>query len=52
MWTWDQSAGTLHRDGKAVSRGYSGAGRGKNNPSLQGVRATAARRHNEQSVRR
>ncbi len=38
MWTWDQSAGTLSRDGKVVSRGYSGKGRGKNNPALQNVR--------------
>lgn len=37
-WTWDQSAGTLSRDGKLVSRGYSGKGRGKNNPALQGLR--------------
>lgn len=38
MWTWDQSAGELRRDGKLVSRGYSGKGRGKNNPSMEGVR--------------
>ncbi|ADG11404.1 DUF2778 domain-containing protein [Caulobacter segnis] len=36
-WTWDQSAGTLSRDGKLVSRGYSGNGRGKNNPTLEGM---------------
>jgi len=35
MWVWDQSAGELRRDGKVVSRGYSGNGRGKNNPSMQ-----------------
>ena len=35
MWTWDQSAGVLSRAGKIVSRGYSGAGRGKNNPAMQ-----------------
>jgi hypothetical protein len=52
MWTWDQSAGTLSRAGKIVARGYSGKGKGKNNPEMEGVRATAARRHNEQSVRR
>lgn len=34
-WRWDQSAGELTRDGVLVSRGYSGAGRGKNNPALQ-----------------
>lgn len=38
MWVWDQSAGTLSRNGQVVSKGYSGNGRGKNNPSLQGVR--------------
>lgn len=36
-WKWDQSAGTLSRDGVIVSRGYSGNGRGKNNPALQGM---------------
>ena len=34
MWTWDQSAGLLSRAGKSW-RGYSGAGRGKNNPAMQ-----------------
>lgn len=38
MWTWDQSAGELRRDGAFVGKGYAGNGRGKNNPSLQGVR--------------
>lgn len=37
MWVWDQSAGTLSRDGKLVARGYSGKARGKNNPALQGM---------------
>lgn len=37
MWVYDQSSGELSRNGKIVSRGYSGKGRGKNNPSLQGV---------------
>ena len=35
MWTWDQSAGTLSRAGYIVSRGYSGNGRGLNNPTMQ-----------------
>jgi hypothetical protein len=35
MWTWDQSAGELSRDGRAVSRGYAGSGRGRNNPAMQ-----------------
>jgi hypothetical protein len=34
MWTWDQSAGLLSRAGKNW-RGYSGAGRGRNNPAMQ-----------------
>lgn len=38
MWQWDQSTGTLSRAGATVSRGYSGNGRGKNNPALQGMR--------------
>lgn len=37
MWIWDQSEGTLSRNGVVVSRGYSGKGRGKNNPALQNV---------------
>jgi len=36
-WMWDQSAGTLSRDGVLVSRGYAGSGRGRNNPALQAV---------------
>lgn len=36
-WIWDQSAATLTRDGKLISRGYSGKGRGKNNPALESV---------------
>jgi hypothetical protein len=35
MWKWDQSAGELTRDGAFVSRGYSGNGRGVNNPAMQ-----------------
>lgn len=38
-WVWDQSAGTLSRDGKLIARGYSGAGAGKNNPAMETVRA-------------
>jgi Protein of unknown function (DUF2778) len=37
MWTYQQSTGRLSRDGKFVSAGYSGKGRGVNNPALQGV---------------
>ena len=37
MWKWDQSAGELSRDGKYVGKGYSGKGRGVNNPALQGL---------------
>lgn len=38
MWTYNQTTGELARDGNAQAKGYSGKGRGKNNPSLQGVR--------------
>lgn len=37
MWKWDQSEGKLYHNGKFVSAGYSGKGRGKNNPAMQGV---------------
>lgn len=36
-WQWDQSAGELRRNGQLISKGYSGKGRGKNNPALQHV---------------
>jgi len=39
VWIWDQSAGELYRDDKLISKGYSGANRGKNNPSLQSAKA-------------
>lgn len=39
MWVWDQSAGLLSRDGKVVGKGYSGNGRGKNNPSMQAAKS-------------
>lgn len=35
MWVWDQSAGTLSRDGARVATGYSGRDLGKNNPAMQ-----------------
>jgi Protein of unknown function (DUF2778) len=35
MLTWDQSAGTMSRDGTLLGRGYSGKGRGINNPAMQ-----------------
>jgi len=34
-YVWDQSAGTLSKNGVLVSKGYSGNGRGKNNPIMQ-----------------
>jgi hypothetical protein len=37
MLTWDQSAGTMSRDGVLIGRGYSGNGRGINNPAMQAV---------------
>ncbi len=36
-WVWRQSTGELLQGGKLISRGYSGAARGRNNPALQGV---------------
>ncbi len=39
-WIWDQSAGTLSRDGEVIARGYSGRGAAKNDPSAEHVRAT------------
>jgi hypothetical protein len=35
MHKWDQSRGEWSRDGVVLSRGYSGLGRGKNNPDMQ-----------------
>jgi len=35
MLTWDQSPGTMSRDGGLLGRGYSGKGRGINNPAMQ-----------------
>ena len=40
MWVWDQSAGELRRNGEVIAKGYSGKGRGRNNPALESVRAT------------
>ncbi|MFZ0735319.1 MAG: tlde1 domain-containing protein [Candidatus Sulfotelmatobacter sp.] len=37
-WTYSQKTGDLEQDGTHVATGYSGAGGGKNNPSLQNVR--------------
>lgn len=37
-WRYDQSSGVLSLNGAFVSQGYSGKGRGKNNPALQGER--------------
>lgn len=34
-WKWDQSKGELTYNGSFVTNGYSGAGKGKNNPSMQ-----------------
>ena len=35
MLTWDQSAGTMSRDGVVIGRGYAGNVRGLNNPAMQ-----------------
>ena len=37
MWKWDQSSGELSRNGVFLSKGYSGKGRGVNNPALQAM---------------
>lgn len=37
MWIWDQSAGTMSRNGKVVATGYAGHDYGKNNPKAQNV---------------
>lgn len=37
MWTWDQRAGILSRNGTNISKGYSGLDYGKNNPDKQNV---------------
>lgn len=37
---WDQSAGELRLDGLVVGTGYSGKGRGRNNPALENVPGT------------
>lgn len=37
MWNYSQSTGVLTRNGLLISKGYSGAGRGKNNPALEAV---------------
>ncbi len=36
-WTYAQKTGELQQDGKRVGTGYSGAGRGKNNPEMEHV---------------
>jgi len=36
-WTYSQKTGDLEQDGTHVATGYSGAGEGKNNPTLQNV---------------
>ena len=38
MWIWDQSAGTMSRNGKVVATGYAGHDYGKNNPKAQDVK--------------
>lgn len=40
MWQWRQRKGELWRNGKLIAKGYSGAGKGKNNPDLESAVAT------------
>lgn len=35
MWVWDQSSGTLSRNGRVVATGYSGKGSDKNDPAAE-----------------
>jgi len=37
-WTYAQRTGELQQDGQHVAMGYSGTGKGKNNPEMQSVR--------------
>lgn len=37
-WRYQQSSGVLSLNGTAVSKGYSGGGRGRNDPAMQGVK--------------
>lgn len=37
MWTYSQSSGELHHDGELIATGYSGHGKGVNNPEMQAV---------------
>jgi hypothetical protein len=37
MWTYAQSTGELHHNGRLVGGGYSGFDNGKNNPAMQAV---------------
>lgn len=37
-WVWDQSAGTMSRNGKVEGRGYAGHEWGKNNPDAEAVK--------------
>lgn len=38
MWTYHQRSGELWRHGKLVARGYSGNGKGLNNPEAESIR--------------
>ena len=40
MWVYEQSSGKLLHDGQLVGEGYSGHGKGVNNPKLQDVHDT------------
>lgn len=39
MWTYAQSNGQLHHNGRLIATGYSGRGEGRNNPALEHKRA-------------
>lgn len=35
MWTYSQTTGELHHNGELVTKGYSGHGKGRNNPDME-----------------
>src|SRR5260370_1191404 len=37
MWTYDQTSGSISKDGAVLGNGYSGFDAGKNNPAMQTI---------------
>lgn len=40
MWTYKQATGKLEHEDKLIGTGYSGRGKGRNNPAMQNVKRT------------